>query len=253
MSLDTTFILGFIAIFIRCSAMMLASPLYGGATPVNIRVMAAAIISLSLTPVIGPTLEFNVSNLIELGMVMGREALFGLLIGMCMQFLLAAVQMAGAISDLQIGLGSAMLFNPQMGGQTSPLGQFKFWLGMVMLLAMNAHHTMFHAFVASFRLEGSPLGAGGMDFVTAGTLLLGQLLVLSIQIAAPIVAVTVVIDVAAGLINRAVPQTQPFLLALPAKIGLGLLALSLALPAFVVALQRGVDITFTQLGRMLGG
>lgn len=253
MSLDTTFILGFIAIFIRCSAMLMASPLYGSGTPVTIRVFAAAIISLSLTPVIGPELNFEVGSLVELGMVMGREALFGLLIGLCMQFLLSAIQVAGSVSDMQMGLGSAMLFNPQIGGQSSPLGQFKFWLGLVMLLVMNAHHVMFQAFVASFQLQGSPMGPGGIDFVTAGTTLLGQLFVLSIQIAAPIIAVTVVIDVAAGLINRAVPQTQPFLLALPAKLGLGLLALSLALPALVVAVQRGVELTFTQLGRMMGG
>lgn len=251
MNLDSAFIIAFCATFVRCSAMMLSSPLYGGATPVQVRVLAAAVISLSLTPVIQPMLDLNPSSLIELALMMGREAMFGLLIGMCMQFLLAAVQMAGAISDMQLGLGSAQLFNPQMGGQTSPLGQFKFWLATVILLLLNAHQMMFQAFMASFKLNGSPM-AGSSDFVSAGAGMLGQLLVLSIQIAAPVIAVTVVIDVAAGLINRAVPQTQPFLISVPAKLVLGLLAMSFGLPALVVAIQQGVNITFDGIGRIFG-
>ncbi|QYK54440.1 MAG: flagellar biosynthetic protein FliR [Fimbriimonadaceae bacterium] len=252
MVLETSFILAFFAIFIRCSAMMLSSPLYGGATPVNIRVMAAAVISLSLTPVLQSQLVFAPNNLIELAMIMGREAIFGLLIGMCMQFLVAAIQMAGAVSDMQIGIGSAQLFNPALGGQTSPIGQFKFWLGVVLLFLLNAHQLMFKAFMSSFSLTGAPIGSSS-DVIAHGANLLAQLLILSVQIAAPIVAVTVVIDVASGLINRAVPQTQPFLISLPAKLALGLVALSLGLPALTITVQRGVEVTFAGMGHMMGG
>jgi len=252
MVLETSFVLAFFAIFIRCSAMMLSCPLYGGATPVNIRVMASAVISLSLTPVLQSQLVFAPNNLIELGLIMGREAIFGLLIGMCMQFLVAAIQVAGAFSDMQIGIGSAQLFNPALGGQTSPIGQFKFWLGVVLLFLLNAHQLMFKAFLQSFSLTGSPIGTSS-DIVSHGATLLGQLLILSVQIAAPIVAVTVVIDVASGLINRAVPQTQPFLISLPAKLALGLVALSLGLPALTIAVQRGVEVTFDGMTHMMGG
>lgn len=251
MQLDSSFVLQFAAIFVRCGAMMLSSPLYGGAVPVNIRVMAAGVISLALTPVVGPLIDLDVQSLAGLGLMMGREAIFGLLIGMCLQFLLAAIQIAGSFADMQLGLGSAQLFNPQIGGQTSPLGQFKFWLATVILFLLNAHQLMFRAFVASFHLKGAPIGGGEM--LSSGVMLLSQLLVLSIQIAAPVVAVTVVIDVAAGLINRAVPQTQPFLLALPAKLALGLVTLAFGLPALVVAVERAVETSFAGLQHMFGG
>ena len=253
MVLDSGFILSFIAVFVRCGAMLLSSPLYGGATPVNIRVMAAAVISLALTPVVGPLIDINVTSITGLALLMGREVIFGLLIGLCLQFLMAALQIAGSFMDMQLGLGSAQLFNPQIGGQTSPLGQFKFWLGTVIMFLLNAHQMMFRAFVASFQLHGSPTSGGSMDFISAGSALLGNLLILSLQIAAPVVAVTVIIDVAAGLINRAVPQTQPFLLALPAKLALGLVTLSIGLPALVVAVQRGVEMTFFGIEKMFGG
>lgn len=83
--------------------------------------------------------------------------------------------------------------------------------------------------------------------------MLGQLLMLSIQIAAPVIAVTVLIDIASGLVNKAVPQSQPFLLSLPAKLAVGVVVLGLGLPTIVAAVHRGVDVAFTGLGRLLGG
>jgi flagellar biosynthetic protein FliR len=82
---------------------------------------------------------------------------------------------------------------------------------------------------------------------------LGQVSLMSLQIAAPVAAVSVVIDAAAGLVNKAVPQTQPFLLALPAKLMVGIILLGLGLPAMVVATQAGVQFTFSHLSKMLGG
>ena len=83
--------------------------------------------------------------------------------------------------------------------------------------------------------------------------MLGQMMLLSIQIAAPVAAIGIVIDMAAGFVNKAVPQTQPFLLALPAKLSLGFLGLALALPAMTAGLRLATDYTFKALGQMLGG
>lgn len=251
MVLDTHFLIGFFAVLCRCTAMMMSAPLYGSVVPVNIRVLASVVISLALTPVVKEYLPPVPTELLGLFLIAGREVLFGLLIGLCMQCLLAAFQIAGAFLDFQLGLGSAQLFNPAMGMST-PLGQFKFWLGLVLIFLLNGHQLMFSAFVSSFAMRG-PVGAEPMFMMESLTSMLGQLMLLAVQIGAPVIAVTVVIDVAAGLINKAVPQTQPFLISTPAKLALGLTAMSLGLPTLVIAVQRGLDIAFVGLDRLLGG
>ena len=218
----------------------------------SVRLMASVVISLSLTPILSPTMVLQPTHVLDLALIAGREALVGLLIGMSMQFLVASLQIAGAVADMQMGIGSAQLFNPGLGGQTSPLGQFKFWLAVVMLFLLNAHQLMFQAFVGSFGRANVMFDSGG-PMLSSALMLLGSLFVLSLQIAAPVIAVTVVIDVAAGLINRAVPQTQPFLISLPAKIALGLVALSLGLPALTIGVQRGLELTMQGMTQMLGG
>jgi flagellar biosynthetic protein FliR len=50
-----------------------------------------------------------------------------------------------------------------------------------------------------------------------------------------------------------VPQTQPFLLALPAKLGLGMLILAASLPAVAMGVDFGVDAALTQIRAALAG
>jgi len=252
MSLDAAFLFGFLAVFTRVTAMLMSAPLYGQVVPVNIRVFLGAVLSLALLPVVGPHLPPAPSDLLGVAGLVGREAVMGLLIGGCLQMLLSAIQMAGSFLDLQIGIGSAQVFNPMLGQTASPLGQFKFLLATVIVLLLNGHHLMFDAFVRSYELGGVPMTAMPEMLATL-TSLLGQLMLLALQIAAPVAAVTVIIDVAAGLVNKAVPQTQPFLISLPAKLGMGFLCLALGLPALVTAVQGGLDITFDHVRQLTGG
>lgn len=249
MRLDATFLIAYFAVFVRCSAMLLSSPLYGAIVPVIVRILSSAVISLALVPVVQHQIGPVPDSIGALVMLAGREALYGLLIGMCLQFFLGAVQAAGSLMDLQLGIGSAQLFNPNMNGSSTTIGQFKFWLGLVLLFLANGHHMMFTAFVGSY---SSTLSLSG-DVLESGLRLVGVLLALSAQIAAPVVAVTVLIDLAAGFVNKAVPQSQPFLLSLPAKLALGIVALSLGLPAMVTTIHWGMDRTFEGMAHMLGG
>ena len=252
MSLDSTLIFGFLAVFSRVTAMLMSAPLYGQVVPVNIRIMVGGIVAMALLPVIHGHLPVPPTDLLGILMLMGREITVGLLIGGCLQFMLAAIQMAGTFLDLQIGIGSAQVFNPMLGQTATPIGQFKFLLGTVLVLMMNGHHLMFDAFVGSYSLP--PLSIESMPgMLTTLTSLIGQLMLLALQIAAPVAAVTVIIDVATRIVNKAVPQTQPFLISLPAKLAVGFLALALGLPALVGAVTGGLDITFDHIRQLIGG
>lgn len=252
MTLDALYLITFFGIFIRCSAMVLSCPLYGNVIPVTVRVFFSLVVSLALVPVLSGHFTSIPESMYDLAALAFGEAAVGLIIGFSLQLLVAVFQMAGMILDLQIGLGSAQMFNPSSGSMSSPIGQFKFWLSIVLILVLNGHQMMFQAFVKSYDLSG--LRADNLASAIGNlTSLFGNLMVLAIQIAAPVVAVTVVIDVASGLINKAVPQTQPFLLSLPAKIALGMIVLAFGLPMLVGSVDRGLDMTFLALGEMLGG
>lgn len=251
MTLDASFVLGFAVVFARMSAMLLSSPLFGAMVPVQLRIMFTAIISLALTPSLMPYLTLEFAGIPGLLLILGKEVLIGLLIGGMMQFLLAGVQMGGSFLDLSLGIGAAQIFNPLTGSQNTPIGRYKFLLGLVLLLILNGHHLMFQAFLASYEVAGPTLAS--LDYVREqGLEFMGMLMLLAVQIAFPAAAVATAIDFASGIINKAVPQTMPFLIAIPVKLTVGVLILSISLPVLATIVNLGVGETLDTIRNILG-
>lgn len=252
MSLDSHFVWVFACVFVRSTTMLLVAPIAGNLVPPIIRVFLGAAIALALTPVAGPYLTELPQTHIDLLMGAGREVMIGLLIGGMMQIIVAVGQIAGSFLDVQAGLGTAQIFNPATGVSGAPITQLKFVLTIVLIFVLNGHHLMFQAFVASY--QATNFGLANMESVVNATVaLLGQCSLLAVVIAAPAIAVTFLIDSAAGLVNRAVPQTQPFLLSLPAKIMGGMMGIAIGLPALAGAVRSMTDASIEAIGRALGG
>jgi flagellar biosynthetic protein FliR len=117
---------------------------------------------------------------------------------------------------------------------------------------VDAHHLLIQAVVESYNAT-TQLTLGSEALLNAVINFVGITSLLALQIAAPLAGVSLIIDISASLINRAVPQTQPFLLALPAKLGLGMLILAASLPAVAMGVDFGVDAALTQIRAALAG
>lgn len=249
MSLDAAWLVAFMALFLRSSAMLVTAPITAGLVPVPVRILFGAVLALSLSPVVGPMpVPADLSDLL---LMAGREIVGGLLIGGCLQMVVSAFSMAGGFIDLQIGISSAQLFQPEFGEVGAPVQRLKHTLALVLLFASQSHHLMIEAFVRSYELPGLSLASDAPIMAAVG--LLGQMMLVAVQLAAPVAVAGLIIDLAAGLINKAVPQTQPFLLALPAKLAAGILALALALPGVTFAMRFAVEAGFDTFFRMMEG
>ncbi|MFN7016524.1 MAG: flagellar biosynthetic protein FliR, partial [Fimbriimonadales bacterium] len=70
----------------------------------------------------------------------------------------------------------------------------------------------------------------------------GEVLMLCLQIAAPAAGVLLVVDGAMAAVSRAVPQIPVWLIGMPAKIAVGVVALGASLPGLL-----GISIHMTDL------
>ncbi len=249
MNYDSALLFAFMLVFVRCSAMMLASPVFGAqSTPVQIRVLTTFAISAALTAIIQPKIGPVPTDMYGFVSSVIQELLAGLLIGMFMSLAMQVALIAGAICDLQVGLSMSQAMNPITGVSVTVLSQFKFLLGVVIFLQIDAHHMLIELFVRSYQTVPS-LSMSSVPAVQAGLLhLLGTVFLLALQIAAPVMAVSFVVDAGLGIINRAVPQMQAMNVGLPAKIGIGLTAVGLGLPALAGGVNAAVGEAFKVLG-----
>lgn len=238
----------FLLVFVRCSAMLLSSPVFGGQnTPLPVRIFTTLSISAAITLVVNPAKAAVPTNLGDLSMALANEAVSGLLIGSFMSLVLQAAQMAGSIMDFQLGLSMSQVLNPVNGVSVTILAQFKFMLGAVLYLCMDGHHQMLIAFANSYHTMPA-LGVSTMPQLGSGILgLIGAISILALQIAAPVIAVSLVLDAALGLINKAVPQMPAMLIGMPAKTLIGMIAVAVSLPALATGIQSGVGYGFNAL------
>ena len=243
MPLDTITIYTFFLVFVRCSGMLIAAPVFGAANlPVMIRVFITLALSMALTFAVRPNQGAVPQDLGSFALAIGNEAVSGLLIGAFFSLVLHAVSMAGAIVDLQMGLGMSQVLNPVTGVPVSVIGQFKYMLGLIVFLQIDAHHLMLGAFLQSYSDLPTMSSAMMEPMRESFVAMLTSMTYLALQMAAPVAAVSIVVDAALGLVNRAVPQMQVFLVGMPAKTIMGMIALAISIPALVGTVQTGVEV-----------
>lgn len=211
----------------------------------QIRIFACMAFSLSLAPVVQPMIGQMPDTIGELVMATAAQAASGIVLGLCLHLVVYAFQMAGTLLDVQVGLSSVSVFNPLSQQHVTLLGNLKMWLSIVLLLSFNGHHLIFRSLVESYGLTlDVELGK------IAITTLLGKMSLLALQIAAPVASAALIVDVASGFINKTIPQMQVYMVAMPAKIILGVTALMLSLPMLAGAVNAGVEHAYEEISTM---
>jgi flagellar biosynthetic protein FliR len=110
---------------------------------------------------------------------------------------------------------------------------------------------MIEAFAASYRLNVD-IGLNSVPKMAQElAVYIGSLSTLAMQIAAPVAATAFVVDAAMGIVNKAVPQMQVYVVTLPAKIAAGMLALAYGLPLLTQGVDAGMEMAVTSMDRML--
>ena len=228
----------FALVLSRIAGLFTAIPAIGGSrAPAKVRV--ALIFSLSL--VLFPVLKLkNVEvplDTISLAIVMLREVLIGLTLSILVQSVFAAVDLCGQIVGMQMGFTISMQFDPSMG-MTSPISVVQSLFATLLFLALNGHHFFITAMVQSY--EVLPVGHWSMSgnlisfLVAAGS----SVFLLAIKLAAPVMVALLTANVALGIMARAFPQMNIFMLSLPVNIAVGFVILGMSTLVFMHTLQN---------------
>jgi type III secretion protein T len=160
-------------------------------------------------------------------MLLGKEAIIGLVLGFVAAIPFWTLEAVGFVVDNQRGASMAATINPMTGHDTSPLGMmFNFAFityffvsgGLLLLLGM---------IYDSYRLW-PPLSFWPQWNMAAAELLLVQMnrfVMNALLLAAPILLAMFLAELGLALVSRFAPQLQVFFLAMPIKSALGIFVL----------------------------
>jgi len=236
-------------VLVRIASFMVTAPFFSiRQAPVLAKIGLAALLTLLITPSLPSVpLEPLPDTLWGAVLVVLGEVLVGLAMGFVVALTFSAIRVAGELSDLTMGFDMASLIDPQTGTMSSLMGEFLFLLGILLLLAADAHHHLLAGLVKSYQVV--PLGSAVFSGYTASSVvgIFSAMFAMAIRIAAPVIAVLLITDLALGMVARTVPQLNVFILGFPLKAALGILTFSLAAPLLAMAANN----LFSQMERDL--
>lgn len=227
----------FLLLFARATGLLQSAPPFSSRyVPATMRVILAAALTLVLMPVVQAPV--TAVSLVALALPLAGELLVGLAMGYVMRLFFAAVDLGGEILDIDMGFALAHSFDPTTEVAAPLVGQLQNLLAMLLFFATNAHHLVVTSVVTSYRLV--PPGAGFLDGrgVRAVDHLFGGLFITALGLVAPVMVTLLLTNLALGLASRAMPNLNLIALGQPIKAVLGLLIILVALPLYIVGLQR---------------
>jgi flagellar biosynthesis protein FliR len=221
----------------RLAGILSAIPLFGeGRVPLVIRVVTIFMVTLVCFPILQSKAPHLPVDSLSVVILVVRETLIGISLGLLSQALFAAVEFCGQIVGMQMGFSMSTMFDPSMG-QTPLMSNVQLLLAMLLFLSLGVHHLFIRAIMDSYAVI--PVGnwhmSGGlMEFLIATT---GNIFVLGIKLAAPVMVALLATSVALGIMARSFPQMNIFMVSMPLNIGIGFLVLGLSLLIFLHTLE----------------
>ncbi len=216
-------------------------PLSSRVVPNIAKIGLTLTVSLVLWPVVKIEAPFFPSEPFSFGFFMISEFMIGFFLGLSIRFIFAGIQLAGEYAGLQMGLAMASIIDPQSGTDSTLIAQFYYLLGLLIFLSVDGHHWIFRALVQSFHLL-----APGEFYLQEGLYrhllsLSGNMFLLAIKMAAPVMAVLILVQIVLGIVARMVPQVNVLISSFPLTISLGLIFLGLSIEFLGPYLQTLFD------------
>ena len=230
--------------FLRALALLSALPVLGTrSVPARLRIALAAFIAVAAGPSLPPMPQVPLDSPQAAELVV-QQVLIGLTLGFAVRVAFAAIEFAGELIGLQMGLNFATFFDPLSASTATTTNRFLGTLIAWLFILQGGHLLVIGALARSFHTF--PAGQGLAEFLAAtqpaswGAEILRTGLLLSL----PLVSMLWLVNGVLGLVSRVAPQINVFAVGFPLTLSIGLVGLLMTLPALQDPFMAG-------LGRML--
>jgi flagellar biosynthetic protein FliR len=237
----TTFLSAMTLALVRVSGMVAFAPFFSSTSlPVRAKAVFVGAVAFLLAPLVAalPNAQVTLSFSALLG-----ELAVGLVYGLALTLLNEMLLFAGQIVGLQFSFSLVNLLDPNSAIQTPLLGDLFQLMGTLVVIAAGLDRILLDSLVRSFRV--APLGAYALGPPAALELVRAAagVFLAALELAAPVLAATMLVEIAVALMGKLSPQLPVMSLDVPLKTLTGFVILigSLALwPRFIEARFAGL-------------
>ncbi len=238
-----------VLVMVRLSGLMVFAPVFSSpAIAPRIKVGFVFAITILLAPAIAavpgarPVLDTR-ALLGELGV--------GFLFGLSLMLLNEALRFAGTLLGLQFSFSLVNLLDPNSMIETAVLAQMLGWLGVLVILGSGLDRSLLAAIVRSF--SAVPVGQAVIQAKTgvALAMMASGIFLAGLQLAAPVMAAALLVEVTIALVARLSPQLPAMVVSIPLKTMVSYAVLIASLAVWQGWIERHFTALLDEAAKML--
>lgn len=245
----------------RFLAMLSLAPIYGSQTVSYFhRIGLAFVFSMLMVPVTALPAEFYAAAESRYFTLLLEQAFIGFIIGMIINFIFVAYQMAGEFFSIQMGFGITEVFDPMSQVSLPLMGTLKDAIALLIFFVSSAYILLIEGL--AFSLEKIPfLSISGEAFLSQGVTHQGvidfiiffssAMFIIALKIALPVIGTLLLASITLGILSKTAPQMNMLMLGFPIKIIVAFIVLFAIAPFIVESMQEEFIHFFDHLDRLL--
>lgn len=238
----------FLLVLVRVTGIFFLSPIFGRRNvPTYYKIGFCFIVTLLMANAIPVPDLSRYQTLTSYVILIGKELLVGLMLGFISYLLFSSIYVAGQLIDMRMGFGMVNVFDPISNVQIPVTADFYIIFATLFMLVTDSHHILISAVFESFEIL--PIGEAYFngDILKQVVEMFTTIFIIGFKIAAPITVAILITDMALGIISRAMPQMNVFMLGMPVKIILGCVIILITIGAFKGIVYVIMDGTYREI------
>lgn len=244
-------ILAFLFIFVRIGVIFAMIPFFGAEiVPRRVTASIAFFLALVLMPVV-PSVNVDTSNLkiLTLVVLLLHDLLIGLCMGLAINIIFAGIQTAGEIIGFQMGFSIVNVVDPMTGVDAPITANMLYIVAFLLFLSFGGHHMLIRALVESFSIMPVQATLPKQGYLLSVISYGAQVFVIGVKVAAPVIGILLLVNIAFAITARAVPQMNVFIVSFPISIAIGFIFIIVIInlmPGFISS-ALGEAFTFIKM------
>ncbi|MDD2495113.1 MAG: flagellar biosynthetic protein FliR [Tissierellia bacterium] len=242
----------FLLILARMSGCVFFNQVFGrGSLPVLLKTLMTLFLAIIIYGILPPEANLGVYSIIEYIVLIIKEIFIGYLISYIMNLFFSTIVVSGEIIGMQIGMSMSQIYDPSSNISMGLIGSFLNIILILIFFIGNGHINLIKIFITSCKLINIGNFIIHKDLFYNMVEIFQQILILSLKLSMPIIAIEIMLEAGIGILMKAIPQIQVFSVNIQLKIVVGLLALLILVPTFSTFIDNTITLMFEQIEKSL--
>ncbi len=238
-----------VLVMVRLSGLMVFAPVFSSPA-IAPRIKAGFVFAMTILLAPAITAVPGARPMLDARALLGELGV-GLLFGLSLMLLNEALTFAGTLLGLQFSFSLVNLLDPNSMIETAVLGQMLSWLGILVILGAGLDRSLLAAIVRSF--SAVPVGQAVIEAKTGAALAMmaSGIFLAGLQLAAPVMAATLLVEVTIALVARLSPQLPAMVVSIPLKTMVSYAVLIASLAVWPGWIERHFTALLDEAAKML--